>query len=36
MIAEQGLRPMLRAVSQLEAEDPLLAEIEQAWHAWKI
>jgi mannitol-1-phosphate 5-dehydrogenase len=35
MIAGQGLEPMLRAVSQLAADDPLLAEIEQAWQAWK-
>jgi len=35
-IAEQGLRPMLGAVSQLAADDPLLAEIEQAWRDWKL
>jgi hypothetical protein len=34
MIAQQGLVPMLRAVSQLAADDPLLAEIERAWRTW--
>jgi mannitol-1-phosphate 5-dehydrogenase len=36
LLAKQGLGPTLRAVSQLAADDPLLAEIEQAWRAWKL
>ncbi len=36
MIAEQGLAPTLRTVSQLAGDDPLLAEIEQAWRAGKL
>jgi mannitol-1-phosphate 5-dehydrogenase len=35
MIKEQGLKPMLCEVGQLQADDPLLDEIEQAWQAWK-
>ena len=36
MITEQGLKPMLCEVSQLEADDPLLEEIQQAWQDWKL
>jgi mannitol-1-phosphate 5-dehydrogenase len=36
LLAKQGVGPTLRGVSQLAADDPLLAEIEEAWRAWKL
>ena len=35
-IKEQGLERLLCQVSQLTPEDPLIAEIEKAWAAWRL
>jgi mannitol-1-phosphate 5-dehydrogenase len=36
MIVEQGLKPMLCQMGQLQPDDPLLEEIEQVWQDWKL
>jgi mannitol-1-phosphate 5-dehydrogenase len=35
-IQEQGIKGLLRKVSQLTPEEPLVAEIEEAWAAWRL
>jgi len=36
MVARQGVRAVMLDVSQLDPQDALLGEIEQAWSQWRL